>query len=299
MGCGGSRTKEDQRKNMSLALPKCRDTIAMEKSPSSLAPISDKEILVGVGKEVNKLDLSSHKLTPVFTEHEKTVNFMIKLSNGLYASACQDKTIKIWDLQTSKCKGTLSGHKCTIWGIAECSDGTLISVSDDKTAILWDINKCSAITTLVTEKKVIPACAVLKDGRVAIGCESVKVFNINKKEMDFEINLGFPVWSLLQLKNGDLAVGLGNGNIQLIDLNEKKSKHEFKGHTKCVNCLIELDGGRIISGGDDKKLIMWNIFELESMYELSEGHTTNLVSLVKLDDFRFVSASEDSIKIWE
>lgn len=300
MGCGGSKTKGNFEKGKKYAYPKCKDTIHMTDITSALAPLDDKSIIVATDKGINKLDISSHQLTLVYNGHIGTINSIIKLKSGLYASAGTDKFIKIWDL-SSNCKGTLEGHTSMIWSISECANGNLLSASDDKSSMLWDITKNSTIATLLKSPTEISSCVGLSDGRGAIGggFKSVKIYNLSTKNMEGEIPMDCGIWSMIQLKDGRIAAGLGNGDIHIIDVATMKSVIQFKGHTRTVNCLIELNGGRIVSGSDDKNLIMWNLDDPTGKFILQDGHDQPICSLAKIDDFKFVSSSSSCIKIWE
>ncbi|MCQ2973130.1 MAG: WD40 repeat domain-containing protein [archaeon] len=302
MGCGGSKTKEVVVKAPKFAFPKCIDTIQTQKEPSFITTSEDKNILVAFGNEVQKMDVIKHTFSSKFSEHTGSINCMIRLSSGLIVSAGEDKIIKVWNESNGECKGTLSGHKSMIWGLTETSNGNLLSVSDDKSAILWDLNKYEKITTLQEEKKLISACCSLKEGKVATGGgnKMLKIFDISAQKQEGELLLLNVVWSLLQLKDGRLAVGLGNGDIYIVDPKTMKKVLEFKGHSKSVNTMIEIDGGRLISGSDDGKIILWDLNEPESKFVFQEGHTASICTLIKLDDTKFASASSDSsIKIWE
>ena len=117
--------------------------------------------------------------------------------------------------------------------------------------------------------------------------------------MEAEINVGCCIWSLIELKDGRIAAGLGNGDVHIIDIASKKSVIEYKGHIKTVNCLLEIEGGRLISGSDDGSIIMWNLEDPNEKYVFENGHTSPVCSLIKLGDYKIASASKESIKIWE
>ena len=97
--------------------------------------------------------------------HEKDINAIaISPMTHLFASASQDRTIKIWSTEEGETQGILRGHKRGVWSVvfapkdaASVSDesgmaassgrGLLLSGSGDKTLKLWSLNDYSCIRT--------------------------------------------------------------------------------------------------------------------------------------------------------
>jgi U3 small nucleolar RNA-associated protein 13 len=95
--------------------------------------------------------------------HEKDINALdVSPTSSLFASASQDKTIKIWDLESGSVTGILRGHKRGVWSIrfapkdappinteaGGSSKGLLASGSGDRTVKLWSLSTYTCILTL-------------------------------------------------------------------------------------------------------------------------------------------------------
>ena len=69
-----------------------------------------------------------------------------------------------------------------------------------------------------------------------------------------------------------------------------------------VRCVTPLDGGRIVSGGDDYTLIVWAAGDdgVFAAAQTLSGHTSSVACVTQLDDRRLVSGSNDhTLKVWE
>lgn len=94
--------------------------------------------------------------------HEKDINAIdVSSTSSLFASASQDRTIKIWDLESGSVTGILRGHKRGVWSVrfspkdtpslntesGSTSKGLLVSGSGDRTIKLWSLNTYTCILT--------------------------------------------------------------------------------------------------------------------------------------------------------
>ncbi|KAH8088882.1 hypothetical protein JL720_6850 [Aureococcus anophagefferens] len=61
---------------------------------------------------------------------------LVKYQEGKLLSACEDKTIKMWDYETGELEQTYAGHSQAVWTILQMGDKVL-SGSGDSTIKLW------------------------------------------------------------------------------------------------------------------------------------------------------------------
>lgn len=102
--------------------------------------------------------------------HDKDINAIaVSPSNctsgaTVFASASQDRTVKIWDLESGESIGVLRGHKRGVWSVAFAPPGTptisgetgnasgnkgmVVTGSGDKTVKIWTLNDYSCLRTL-------------------------------------------------------------------------------------------------------------------------------------------------------
>ncbi|GES62542.1 small nucleolar ribonucleo protein complex subunit [Aspergillus terreus] len=110
---------------------------------------------------------SSNPHTPkaVYTRkaHEKDINALdVNPSSTLFASASQDRTVKIWSIEEGSVIGVLRGHKRGVWSARFAPKGTpvissnnqsstnrglIVTGSGDKTIKIWNLSDYSCLLT--------------------------------------------------------------------------------------------------------------------------------------------------------
>ncbi|KAH8891296.1 WD40 repeat-like protein [Thozetella sp. PMI_491] len=156
-----------------VALPK---TVPQESSDAAKDPLGHPPVYVLTGSgDLNikkwpiprqtQLDSDNKGPRAIFSRkaHDKDIN-AIDISPGgqLFASASQDKTVKIWDVEAGEVQGLLRGHKRGVWSVrfapsqmpaiqgdkgAVSGKGVVLTGSGDKTIKLWNLTDYTCIRT--------------------------------------------------------------------------------------------------------------------------------------------------------
>ncbi|KAL2262700.1 hypothetical protein VTK26DRAFT_351 [Humicola hyalothermophila] len=95
--------------------------------------------------------------------HDKDINALdVSPSGKLFASASQDKTVKIWDVEALEVQGILRGHKRGVWTVrfaplhtpaiqgeqgSVSGRGVVLTGSGDKTIKLWSLSDYTCLRT--------------------------------------------------------------------------------------------------------------------------------------------------------
>lgn len=128
-------------------------------------------------KTIKRWDTAKLKYDPAATEpstaakavftrvaHEKDINALdVSPISPLFASASQDRTIKIWSLDDGSVTGILRGHKRGVWSVrfspagtpplslpdggSSGSRGLLVSGSGDRTVKVWSLSTYTCLQT--------------------------------------------------------------------------------------------------------------------------------------------------------
>lgn len=159
-----------------IALPRSRPTDSLaSKNPADHPP---EFLLTGSqDKTIKRWDTAKLKYSPKASEphrgakalftrvaHEKDINAIDSSPNApLFASASQDRTIKIWSLEDGSVTGILRGHKRGVWSIqfspaatpplnlpeggSSGARGLLVSGSGDRTVKVWSLSTYTCLQT--------------------------------------------------------------------------------------------------------------------------------------------------------
>ena len=152
------------------------------------------------------------------------------------------------------------------------------------------INDCINIENIIEEissiNKNINKCKNLNDININLNIEKEKeIKEIIKKLGKIEI----------ENKNENTNYNLYNDfNIQL-----KEPIHKLKFHTGKVYCLTVLNDGRLVSGSEDKSIIIYNKETYQPDLIIKE-HNDYVTCIIQLSSGELVSCSDDqTIKIFK
>ena len=300
MGCFQGRTIEEDRSKENHGFPTCRKSINLEKLVDSLADYDSEKIFLGAKDELQLLDLKTDTITCFSNEHKGRINVLIRLKDGKIASGGQDKLIKVWDINSKESLMTLEGHTSMIWALNEVAGNKLISGGSDKRALIWDMNEKKLDFELYKDKE-ITVVLQLKTGKVLICSENnLCLFDLDSKQKLASIEVKTGIWAIRELKDGTVAIGQGNGDISILEVdNDIKIKFVLKGHKRAINSIIQLDNYKVVTSGDENNMILWDLKDPEAKFFI-EGHTNKVSGLAHLGGNKFVSVSQDkTLKVWE
>ena len=238
MGCFQGRTIEEDRSKENHGFPTCRKSINLEKLVDSLADYDSEKIFLGAKDELQLLDLKTDTITCFSNEHKGRINVLIRLKDGKIASGGQDKLIKVWDINSKESLMTLEGHTSMIWALNEVAGNKLISGGSDKRALIWDMNEKKLDFELYKDKE-ITVVLQLKTGKVLICSENnLCLFDLDSKQKLASIEVKTGIWAIRELKDGTVAIGQGNGDISILEVdNDIKIKFVLKGHKRAINSI--------------------------------------------------------------
>ena len=211
---------------------------------------------------ISSITQSSYQCDYTIEEaHSDYIWKVIPLRNNRIASCSGDKTIKIWNSNHPyNLIKTLNGHTGWVTSIIQLKDkDILISGSDDKTLRKWNLltYQCDKIINNV-ECWYSNSLLEIDNNRIIVGGKNViTIVNISNDIIEHQIEndkLSY-VWSLIQLRDGNILCGCWNGLICLYDIKlNTLSIREKKTHNKPVYCLLNINKYQFISSSYEIKV---------------------------------------------
>ncbi|MCJ1350436.1 MAG: U3 small nucleolar RNA-associated protein 13 [Icmadophila ericetorum] len=188
--------------------------------------------------------------------HDKDINAIaVNQNSSLFASASQDRTVKIWSIEEGEVQGVLRGHRRGVWsvrfaprdvpaissdtGSVSGSRGLVLTGSGDKTVKIWSLTDYSCLRTLEGHTN-----SVLK----------VLWMPTPQETNDAEGDL-----SRAPVKRSAQVVSAGgDGLVKVWDVNADECVATLDNHTDRVWSLaIHPENNTVVSGGADSVITFW------------------------------------------
>jgi WD40 repeat protein len=219
-----------------------------------------------IGDENGQIKIyNQNSLVNSFKAHSSWI-IRIKQSsfNTNYVATCSHKTVKIWNV-TSSFNWTLirtySQHSSDVYALEWLDNDNLASGSYDKTIKLWSPTTGQTKRTIKTNQYVF----------------SLTMLNTNIH----------------------LAAGLGNGDINIYNINDGNLVSSLKGHSDWVRDLDQISNELLASSSDDETVRIWNLTTNTCKFTLT-GHTNRVYGLKQITPNILASGSYDrTIKLWD
>ena len=216
--------------------------------------------------------------------HEKDINALdVNPSGTLFASASQDKTVKIWDVEKLEVQGILRGHKRGVWTVRFSPRGTpaiqgehgsvsgkgvVLTGSGDKTIKLWNLFDYTCIRTFEGHSH-----NVLKVVWLKLPYEN----NATKKSVQFAS------------AGADSLVKVWDANLGELDCT--LDNHEDRLWTLTIN--PKTNG--LVSGGSDSKVTFWKDTTSETEAAAIEAASKLVEQEQELENYIHAGAYRDAI----
>ncbi len=226
---------------------------------------ADKNINLWQLQNINKNSTSIPALT--LTGHNSEVKSISFSPDGeILASGSGDKTIKLWKRDGTLLK-TLSGHTARVMMVVFNPKGNLIaSSSADGSIKIWSRDG-SLLSTLTGHSAAVWGVNFSPDGKMiaSAGVDgSIKLWKTDGSLIR-NITINQPAFSCLDFSpNGQLiAVGTWQNTVQLWKLDGTLAQTLTGGHDSTVwSVAFSPDGNHLVSGGDDQRVIVWDIKQI-------------------------------------
>jgi len=216
--------------------------------------------------------------------HEKDINALdVSPTGRLFASASQDKTVKIWDVERLEVQGILKGHKRGVWAVrfaplhtpaiqgeqgSVSGKGVILTGSGDKTIKLWNLSDYTCLRTFEGHSH-----NVLKVVWLHIPTDETA----GKKQIQFASAGADSLVKVWDANLGETECTLDN--------------HEDRLWTLAVHPKTNT----LVSGGSDSKITFWKDTTAETQAAATEATLRLVEQEQELENYMHAGAYRDAI----
>jgi WD40 repeat protein len=199
-----------------------------------------------------------------FEGHAGRIHAVAATKDGkLFATASDDKTVRVWDSATGKTVRHFQGLLGPATAVAVRPDGKQLAAgTDDGTIRLWDLSATDEHRASTEATDSVWTAAFGQDGtKYATGGadRTVRVYETATGKLEHKLTgHAGAVTSLTFLPGGRLASAGGDKVVKLWDAKGGKFLRDLTGHGSAV-LAVAADGPTVVSGGIDKAVKGWDV----------------------------------------
>jgi WD40 repeat protein/serine/threonine protein kinase/two-component SAPR family response regulator len=210
---------------------------------------------------------------------------------------------------------TLTGHNQSVETLAISPDGArFASVSADGLVIVWEATTGKELLRFSAGRQIIFGMVFSPDGKQLITAsedQSARIWNITTGEQIFQIGHGAPLSDVAISPDGLRLITAGSDAATRIwDAKNGRQILALRGHAiserlgslhpgGVVSVAFTPDGHRIVTGGADGTVRLWDAGDGQILHVLSE-HTNEVFIDLSGDGNRLLTAGFDGlVKIWD
>jgi WD40 repeat protein len=251
-------------------------------------------------------------VAPLRHERNSVVAVVAISSDGRYVvSAGSDKVARVWELpklpNTPEEEGgnaaarevtTLVGHTGPIVAVAFSDDDNLVATAGlDKLAKIWDVTT-GRVRATFEHDSAVASVAFASGTRKLITGERGKTgeSRIWNAEVSRRLDVDSPLHAIAVTRDGTVAAARNDTNVTLVPRGDlTRDVMTLHGHLGRVSALAFTPDGRyLISGGDDRDLIVWDV-KTGQRHATLPGTTTPTLALATSADSTLVAAATGSV----
>ena len=242
------------------------------------------------------------------TAHEGAVlSISVPSLGAIFATGGVDGLVKVWDSASGEELHTFSDHRQPVQHIEFNPDGDLLlSFGADRTITVSQV--ASGETLYKLEIPDAQAWVRFTPGGeqivgVRVGQRIIRAWDLHTGSLTLEQNVpGSNILSLaFNLTQPQIATGLQDGTVRIMDLVDGATLHKLGGHFRPVTALaFHPSGSQLLSGGEDGSVRVWKLLD-STTKQVHFAHMAPVThtGYIKGGAYFYTVGNDGALRIWE
>ncbi|WP_438710603.1 WD40 repeat domain-containing protein [Aquimarina muelleri] len=218
--------------------------------------------------------------------------------NGKYlVTANKDESITVWQVKPKKNLHKFAANQGVLQNICFFDNNSFFSLGKNGKLKKWNI-KGQLLYEINASNIALNVVSKFDDKIVVGGYDNIlRIIDDNKKNIEFEINIGEIITSLLVNKEQNIIyAGDCKGTLHIINILSKKTR-TIDLHESIITDMCLVENKYLVSSSWDRKIKITNIDSFKILKNLI-GHKDYIFSLTLRDKELFSSSRDKTIRRW-
>ncbi|MEG4167014.1 MULTISPECIES: WD40 domain-containing protein [unclassified Microcoleus] len=224
----------------------------------------------------------------------------------IFASASEDKTVKLWNARPATLISTLTGHTGRISSLSFHPNGKILaSGSEDGTVKLWDVTHSTLIKTIKAHHSWVRTVSFSPDGQILASCSSagfINLWNLADATLlkSLKAHTGVVTHISFSPDNQTLASASFDTTVRLWNIHDGTLINTLEGHKSHTRSVSFSPDGKTLASTDEDGIVkLWNVADGSLLQNLPTHRRAVWSAIFSPDGKTLATISSDSkVKLW-